>query len=599
VSAAGIGWTPLRVARKRELIESITLLVEVTSEVAVRVEDDQGRPVAGAGVCAWPRYAPFWRPDPPDRHETAWLIPGPPELVGLFAAITDSTGHANLPRLPRPPRHLQDGETAGTPYALVAGARGFALTEPQRILAGASHDRHDRVTLKLRALASFTLSGTVRTPAGSPVAGASIEAVDEVARSDAAGNFTVSGPSSADGFVHVEAYAPGYGLVRRRLSVPLAEPRLDLVLEPLAPIAGRVTDDAGLPVPEATVGGLSRKDRHVSPDRRSLGEDGGFVFSEATAGEWTLHVVAPPGFEIPGPDRRVRGGDRDVRVVLRRTPRGNARLVAELTDPMTGEPLDAITARVAMTSGGASVKTSRPPGRVLADGLPPGSWRITVDVADARRIEHAFTVRPDDLEVRLRLSPRRPGVLTGRILFDDLAGVRLPARVSLRLLPDDAGMWCTAPGVPAAGIARGAAKVDPAGDGRFRFEDVRTGQPIRVQLWGDALLAGEADVTVPEGRTAHVELRAQLGGEVVFTLPATSPYRWAELTVRRSDGSWTDPARSRPMSHAPTKLRLPAGEHLWRARLHPSNEERERKPPRTLEGTVVVVAGGSVEVALE
>ena len=96
-------------------------------------------------------------------------------------------------------------------------------------------------------------------------------------------------------------------------------------------------------------------------------------------------------------------------------------------------------------------------------------------------------------------------------------------------------------------------------------------------------------------------IKARLGGEVAFRMPASSAFEFTELAVRRADGSWSDATwlQRTPERRATAKLHLPPpGETAWRARFHPEAVEGRRGPPREVEGKVTVIAGSSEVVVL-
>ena len=199
----------------------------------------------------------------------------------------------------------------------------FRLTHPQYV-GSATFDRVIELpadqtesvhTLVLAAAA--TLRGKVMASDGQPLGGArlvvgpSSEAIVATAWSDLDGAFELAGvpPGETVVTVHLAEYAP-------RLLTVTADPQrpgtLEVKLTTAAPLAGRVVDPDGKPVPGAMVMTGKWHGYETLGLQAMTDAEGRFTLRDAPAEDFEVDVLAQ-GFK-PLEDRPVRGGARDVRL---------------------------------------------------------------------------------------------------------------------------------------------------------------------------------------------------------------------------------------------------------------------------------------------
>lgn len=184
--------------------------------------DRRGRPVEKA----WVRLSPS---DPEDFEAASRPLGRQPEI-----------GPDGRFRIESLPRGLRVDVEVHHPSLLTAVVAGVEVPTAQPLRIRLEHPR--------------TLSGRVADDRGEPVAGASVQASGDQARTDAEGRFVLSRLSP--GKVDLQASAPGYR-TRAMPQVPVpedgdAEP-VEIVLEPGTSLEGLVLDGEGQPVQHAHV----------------------------------------------------------------------------------------------------------------------------------------------------------------------------------------------------------------------------------------------------------------------------------------------------------------------------------------------------------
>ncbi|HET9314770.1 MAG TPA: carboxypeptidase-like regulatory domain-containing protein, partial [Vicinamibacteria bacterium] len=230
----------------------------------------------------------------------------------------------------------------------------------------------------------------------------------EVPVEDPAGSFTVE--EVPIGEVRLSISAEGYaerkveGLSFERDDEPAP---LEILLDAEALVRGRVTDQAGAPLPEANVGVLG-----PGPYRSQTtsGEDG----------EYELHGVPPGetrlGFSAAGYVSETRAIDTRESTRLDVTLKRGLTLRGEVVKAGAGVPEAHVAARTSVA--GASLQTTQTDdkGRFVLEGLVPGRYTVTA------RASGAGSARLDDVDaqtagpLRLTLDKAPTAVIRGKVV---------------------------------------------------------------------------------------------------------------------------------------------------------------------------------------
>ncbi|NPC78416.1 carboxypeptidase regulatory-like domain-containing protein, partial [Pyxidicoccus fallax] len=326
----------------------------------------------------------------------------------------------------------------GTPSTVSDEAGRFQLNAPApgrytlhiEDLEGSFRERHqvDAPDTKARLVLDrkARVSGTLTDEHGAPVPGARMrlwrmeEPVSAQARgmTDARGHFSLWGLSP--GRYLLEA-AEGSGGVERLAFHPVELREREAVEVPLRLEAGRtlsglVVDEAGHPVSEVSVFTFSFAE-HVPEWRREFnpqgtdgptpsvrtGADGRFTLRNLQARELELRTHRTGYDEPPPEERRVRAGDTDVRIVLRRM----ARIHGRLTGP-DGAPL-----RHFRVNG---EQTMAPEGAFSLPIDPAGHYSLELSAQGmATRVLRGKAREGTDVDLgEVRMSPARR--VSGRVL---------------------------------------------------------------------------------------------------------------------------------------------------------------------------------------
>ena len=301
--------------------DSYTVSMERGVPIGGFVRDEQGRPIAGARV-----HLRIWATPPrggPERY--------PDPLTEIAAAVTDDQGRWRSEALPA-------SAAPGVKLELLT-------THPDHIALS------QPVTAEgLRALANAgvmktgrSVSGTVSSPTGRPVAAATIVVQyrnnvgsSQRLRTDDNGGFRTGrfiDPSWDELTLTVQA--DGFASAMRRLvNTPEIPPQL-VRLSPRKPLRGRVVDSQGRPIADALVTptwglGNGRLDWEARTDA-----EGRFRWFEApAAGTIRIDVSKPHFRQIQ--DRQIAAGAEDVTLTLHRPQH----LHGTVTDAETGRPIE-------------------------------------------------------------------------------------------------------------------------------------------------------------------------------------------------------------------------------------------------------------------
>ncbi len=273
---------------------------------------------------------------------------------------------------------------------LAAGAYRVGLDrQPETVDAHVRGGATTEVSLTLRG--APTAHGTIRTPNGLPVPGASVWASH--ATSPPGGLLVAT--SAADGRYEVAAIAQGARLRARAAGrAPSAAAMvfgaagdrvaIDLELGAVGvEIAGRVTHD-GAPVPGALVALARVVDGTTRGTLLLCDAAGGFRTDEVTTGDYIAIARAPDGGEFTAAARRVRltpDAPRWLELAI-----GDGAAVAGTVRSADGAPLQGVAVRLSVSGldlaalasdlGVAETRTDAAGGFALA-GLPPGRARLT------------------------------------------------------------------------------------------------------------------------------------------------------------------------------------------------------------------------------
>ncbi len=317
----GLAPIELRWDGQQPIPESYTVALDRGLPIGGTVRDEQGRPIAGARVHLQVGAIP--PRGGPDRY------PGPGSE--LADAITDAEGRWRSEALPAsagPGVRLE----LVTTHPDHVGLKQPVTPESLRTFAAIGVMKTGR-----------SLSGTVLSPVGRPVAGATITVQSMSDRTmprriptDREGRFQTGpfiDPSWSEFTMVVEA--EGFASSSQLLLVPQEIAAQSIRLSPRRPLHGRVVDAQGRPIPGAVVRsatefGFAGLDWSVETD-----SDGRFTWYEAPAsGSYMLDVAKPNFRQIVA--RMIPGGADGITLTLH-CPR---RLHGTVTDAETGRPIE-------------------------------------------------------------------------------------------------------------------------------------------------------------------------------------------------------------------------------------------------------------------
>lgn len=395
----------------------LTLVLAPSRSARGKVQDPDGKPIAGAEAAVRPAL----RPGSPDTDTGDTEAP---------AVQSDARGVFSIPELP------------AAEVELTVRRKGYAaaVLPALRIPAGSGPADLGVVTLRPGA----TLAGRVIDQRGRAVAGGEVFLLEEPAgpngidralkdRKPAAatgpdGRFSIEDLAKGSP-VHVAVRAAGYLVAQVRAVRPPTEKPVVIRLEPEAALAGRVMDEAGNPVPGARVDLHWQAFLPEEPDRpvgepilrntRADGE-GRFEFRGLPAGSAQVSASAPAfvpldpiAVDLPRP-----AAAGELRLVLER----GALLQGRVTNA-DGEPVPAV--RVGVSGAGASTNDD---GLYWLEGAEPGRQEVIFLHPVHGRVARPFEIQPGVNVLDLAFEP---GVeVAGRVV--DGTGRPVPgARVEL------------------------------------------------------------------------------------------------------------------------------------------------------------------------
>lgn len=510
--------------------EATTVSLQRAERAQGVVVDGRGRPIAGAEIEA--------RIDPTRRTgRTLWGA-----RRQLERDVSTDDGRFSIGSL--------DPRVA---YYLRVAKPGFATTELP--LPDARGDAAGELRIVLEA--GRVVTATVVGPSREPIAGARIElseglrsgTIQQVMRSrwfradsgieastDSTGRFVMA--DLAAGTYTLAVSAPGYATARG-LDVEILEAtdRTDLgelVLEPGAPIQGRVLDPDGSPLEGARIvasGERSALFAAADDDESAAhsGADGFFAFTDRQAGERVDLQVRMPGFatgrlvgvEAPTPS--------PVEIELERPSRVSGRVVDEAGRPVANAQVGLrvlVRSGTRRHSGPGGSATSDEEGAFVIEGVDPGEATLTTaaDGYVAHRLTSLAVEPGKDLNhVRIVLEPG--ATLSGSVTGPSGQPV---ASADLRvMLTEDA----------LATSARHYGRTD--GEGRYRLEGLPPGRRSLSAYHEDyEPVTREVELEVGDNRLILAfEGGAELSGRVVDT--SGSPVGGAEVSLEsEASGRW-------------------------------------------------------------
>lgn len=473
------------------VVEPPAPLTGLDSRIAYgTVVDESDRPISAALVTLTPTSQ---RLDPGDSHSAN-------RHSEPIRARSGDRGRFELPDV-----------TSGT-FDLRAEASGFAPVTVPAVEIPTAGRQVDIGTLVL--VEGATAEGRVTDVWGRPLANAEVRVHGEasLATSDADGRFVVADLAPGQTVelrVSLAGYAPA---TLRAVRAPTDRP-LEIVLENVTVLRGRVVDERGDPVAAARLRLVAEPgSTGDSPTRASASlvrftstdTTGSFEIPDVIAGRWDLAARAE-GFQNGGEEAiEVVAGEepQEVRVVLRQGAVVHGRVV-----DLDGEPV--ASARV------SALSESRPPfharsyrstttdsdGTYRLGGLPTRRMSFSVEHPD-----HPGQARDLEVELggsRLDFQLEDGWEISGRVVD---AGGRPVSGAQVRALPPSKG--------PAVG-PEAREPVVTGGDGSFTVSVLAHGNYIvRAEKSGYASARTEEAVRI-EGQSAYgVELRLERGGAI-------------------------------------------------------------------------------------
>jgi hypothetical protein len=533
----------------RDSIEDLEIVLHAGRSLSVTVQDGEGRPIAMARVTTERRQAGSLQTR--FHEDRSWHpVPMPAAIERFFVRTTDAQGVANFPALPILDR---DGSVSRERVRLEihAEAEGYVPgTTPALLEDGVG----SVMAMTLKTARLLRLTGRVLDSAGEPLAGASVElrpSEIEVTSGEGGSWEIVPPPGSLLADLGSLIFRKP-GLVAWRVGIREQDPEAteidigDVRLGAPTRVSGQVVDDLGRGVPGVRISITRSITRgggapHDSPALRS-GAHGSFVCERVPEGELEMRVILIEenrDFVESRQPLSIRGGDEGVRYVLQRRPWNRGRVVAEITEARTGDPLDALRAGVRRAEGGAGrvlPGTEISAGRVTVENIEVGRYQLWVQVANHPLAAIGFEIEESESELLLRIPVEEAGSIRGQLLAQ--GAVEFPSALVELELETSCGSFD--PILVHPDLSAVTAPRTPAATGGFHWQDLTPGR-WRVFVRCGEETAGPVTVEVRPGGESELELRLEPGARLRIELgagpPAQEGYSWVFVSTITAGGA--------------------------------------------------------------
>jgi len=247
-------------------------------------------------------------------------------------------------------------------------------------------------------------------------------------KTDAEGRCRMEDLDLEPGRFRLSARSEGHGHAETTFALGSGAMARDLVLRKGAEVSGRVSDDAGDPLPGAS---LSLQRAGVSTETgatltASSSADGSFRFADVGDGTFRLSGSAP-GFAQAQAPGEIQVAGQEVRGLDLRLSKGG-RVTGKLLglDPEEAKNVMIVAFRLDLTSPQPALGQVDPEGRYRIENLGPGDWNVTAHTS-GRSIQEPLHLAPGVRETVLDLRFQTGFTLSGRVLLDHapLAGAQV------------------------------------------------------------------------------------------------------------------------------------------------------------------------------
>jgi RNA polymerase sigma-70 factor (ECF subfamily) len=536
LGSEGIGIGALKIVPGLEEATDVEVLVSDPALLAVTVQDDTGAPMPDVMVCCTPQFLPMGQRMRGGEYPRGFVMTDP-LLANFFNARSDGHGIATFLRLPTAPagRLFGYGESGGASYGIDASTGGHDRASLDGIVvkAGAT----TRCAIVLPKTRSVTLVGKVTTRSGEPIPDARlstwVNGSEVVATTDESGEYRFDDANSTtrsayfqvrtDGFALHQATYEFAKLPRAALcdeaGAPLEAYTIDVVLERVAHIAGKVVDESGAPIAGAMLWFMKPPEMiSFQCDPPATDGAGRFDFT-ATDAEWHVSAAAPIGDGEfgPGTSQFVKGGATDLVIVCPTRFDNGATLECEVVDAGNGAALPVRSAHL-QTADQFDGGTTYPKcslGSVKARELSIGRWCIDIETGDHRRQCQEFEVTAERQEVRLRIEVGGLASVNGHVELDPKFGDFASRRIHAWWRPLDAHA-VDASGQPFGDPGNACTPVGT--DGRFFLAGLVPGRSVWIYVTDRDALYDEVVFTPTAGEVRNVALRLRPSAQVVAQL---------------------------------------------------------------------------------
>ena len=327
--------------------------------------------------------------------------------------------------------------------------------------------------------------------------------------------------------VRLVAAAPGHGTVLRKLPEPDSgsdghQPLGDVVLERETVLRGRVTDESGAPVADATVAlgegetavrSLGRRPTRSAGRKLTAAADGRFRIGGLAHGDRLSLYVSAPGFvraSIPLVKVDAFLDAEEVEVRLREATELNGRV----TDEVTGAGVEGVRVQFDQTvRGGFALARTDDSGAFRLGGLLVGTGVLTARADGYETLERTLAEPPQE-PLELTLRPRPEIDVTGMVVRD---------------------------GAPVAGasVSIGSAVSVTGALGRFLLKSAAGWASLECRVPGaPQTIRREVEVAATMGEVTIDVTPVVVRGRVIG--PDQLPVSVAFVVARRGDGGWFD-----------------------------------------------------------